>query len=307
VTPAPPSIRFAPSTTGFAHPGTLLSALLVWLDARSRGARVDLRLEDIDRERSRPEFVDAMPRDLEWFGLDWDRVVRQSERRSDHEAALDLLAAAGRLYPCACSRARVKALGRIAPDGGFAYDNRCRERPLPPGGWRAAAEPIRLRLPDDDIDVVDEGGLRLRQRPAVDMGDPVVVRRDGALAYHLAVVADDAAAGYGRLVRGRDLAASAPTQMLIYRLLGAPAPAYRHHFLFLEARGDKLAKFHGAVGVPELRRTMSAPELCGVLAHRAGLRRRPEPVGPRELIADFDWGRVRGDDAPLVWTGTRLE
>jgi glutamyl-Q tRNA(Asp) synthetase len=307
-TPAPPpSTRFAPSTTGVAHPGTLLSALLCWLDARSRGARVDLRLEDIDRERSRPEFITALPLDLEWFGLDWDRVVLQSERRRDHEAALDALAAAGRLYPCLCSRARVKGLGRIAPDGGFAYDNACRHRPLPPGGWRGAGEPIRLRLPDDAIDMGDEAGFRIRQVPGVDMGDPVVVRRDGAVAYHLAVVADDAAAGYGRLIRGRDLAASAPTQILIYRLLGRPVPAYRHHLLVLEPRGEKLAKFHGAVGVPELRGVFTAPELCGLLAHRAGLRERPDPVRPPELVGDFDWSRVRTADVALRWSGRTLE
>src|SRR5574342_516960 len=96
--------RFAPSTTGPAHPGTLLAALLCWLDARSRGGRVVLRLEDLDPERSRPAFAQAMREDLAWLGLDWDAVCEQHAARAHHEAALDRLAEQGRLYPCGCSR-----------------------------------------------------------------------------------------------------------------------------------------------------------------------------------------------------------
>src|SRR4051812_16827302 len=123
--------RFAPSTTGAAHPGTLLSALLVWLDARSRGGRVVLRLEDLDPERSSPGLGAAMVDDLAWLGLEWDAVEVQSELAAQHHAALDRLAGAGALYPCRCSRSERRASGRRAPDGGWAYDNRCRDRPLP--------------------------------------------------------------------------------------------------------------------------------------------------------------------------------
>ena len=96
--------RFAPSTTGEAHPGTLLAALLAWLDARSRGGRILLRLEDIDRERARDRHAGAIRDALAWLGLDWDAELVQSERAADHDAALDRLAAAGLLYPCTCSR-----------------------------------------------------------------------------------------------------------------------------------------------------------------------------------------------------------
>lgn len=302
-----PSTRFAPSTTGPAHPGTLLSGLLCWLDARSRGAAVDLRLEDIDPERSTPERVAELQRDLTWFGLDWDRTLLQSEQRETQERALDALAGGGHLYPCDCSRSRLRAVGRPAPDGGNAYDNHCRERTLPAGGgWRAAGTAVRLRLPDGAVEALDEGGLSLAQTPARDMGDPVVVRRDGAVAYHLAVVADDAAAGYGLIIRGRDLAASAPTQMLLYRLLGHEPPRYRHHFLFLEPRGGKLAKLHGAVGVPELRARLAPAALCGLIAGWAGLRPTLNPCTPRELLTDFDWNRVRREDRALRWDGHTL-
>jgi len=142
--------RFAPSTTGEAHPGTLLAALLVWLDARSRGGRVVLRLEDLDVTRTKAAWAEQMIDACRWLGLTWDEVVVQSERRAAHEAALDALAAAGRLYPCSCSRA-ARAGGRRAPDGSWAYDNTCRGRALPAGGWQAATEAIRVRLDDDRI------------------------------------------------------------------------------------------------------------------------------------------------------------
>jgi glutamyl/glutaminyl-tRNA synthetase len=300
-------MRFAPSTTGAAHPGTLLSGLLCWLDARARGAEVWLRLEDLDPERCRPGWAVAMRADLAWLGLDWDGEVVQSDRTDRHEAALDRLAAAGLLYPCSCSRSRLRALGRVAPDGGFAYDNGCRERPLPPGGWRACEEPLRVRLPDEAVTLYDEAGLDLSQHPARDSGDPVVRRRDGAMAYHLASVVDDGEGGMTRLIRGRDLAPSAATQWLLRRLLGFPEPALRHHFLLLEPRGDKLAKFHGAVGVESLRAVYTAERLTGLLAQWAGLRTEATPCRPVELVADFCWSRVRRDDLGVRWTGQRME
>jgi glutamyl/glutaminyl-tRNA synthetase len=293
--------RFAPSTTGPAHPGTLLAALLCWLDARSRGARLVLRLEDLDPERCRPEWSDAMVEALDWLGLDFDAVAAQSSRAGDHAAALDRLAAAGRLYPCRCTRSALRAAGA------GAYPGTCRERALPRGGWRAAREPLRARLPGGRIELADESGLAIAGDPSRDPGDPVVRRRDGAIAYHLAGVVDDAAAGVTRVVRGRDLADTTPTQVALQRLLDLPTPSYRHHLLLLEPRGDKLAKLHGAVGFAELRAVYGAPALCGVLARAAELRPTAAPVTPRELLADFSWARVRGSDRVLHWTGRALQ
>lgn len=298
--------RFAPSTTGHAHPGTLLSALLAWLDARSRGDRVILRFENLDPSRCKPEYLDAMAAHLAWFGLDWDAALTQSELRPQHEAALDRLQDLGVLYPCECSRSARQRSARRAPDGGFAYDNTCRGRSLPPGGWRAAGEPLRVRLPDEPIHLIDEGGVDLSQDPAADMGDPVVVRRDGAFAYHLVVVVDDAASGVDRVVRGRDIAPSSATQIALQRLLGVPTPRYRHHFLFLEPHGPKLAKFHGAVGVQELARHYSAHELCGFIAWAAGLQESAIPCHPRDLVASFSWQRVSSEDRVLRWQDDRL-
>lgn len=299
-------IRFAPSTTGHAHPGTLISALLCWLDARSRGVPFMLRLENLDPERCRPEYETAMLRDLEWLGLDWDVLVRQHEQRPHHEVALDALAERGLLYPCSCSRSRIKSLNRPAPDGGYAYDNYCRERPLPSGGWRACDEPLRVKLPAGEITVRDEGGFDYAQDPLRAMGDPVVRRRDGAMAYHLACVVDDARVGVRRLIRGRDLLPSAPVQVALQQSLGLPTPAYRHHFLLLENHGGKLAKFHGAVGAPVLREFYTSEALCGFLAHLAGLAPATNPCRPADLVDNFRWDRVRRHDLTLEWDGTVL-
>lgn len=298
--------RFAPTTSGYAHPGTLMSALLCWLDARSRGAKLGLRLENLDRERCRPEYAEAMQRDLAWLGLDWDVTQLQSDLHEQHEAALDRLAKLSLLYPCDCSRARLKSLGRLAPDGGYAYDNACRANKLPAHGWRACRVPLRLRLPDCRVDLRDEGGLMLSATPALDFGDPIVRRRDGACAYHLAVVVDDAAAGYSRLIRGRDLATSAATQVLLQQALNLPQPQYRHHLLLLEAHGKKLAKFHGAVAVPELRQHYTARQLCGLLAAWLGLNPQQQPMCPQDLLPVFNWAKVTTDDVLVGWDGQQL-
>jgi len=311
--------RFAPSTTGEAHPGTLLSGLLVWLDARARKGQALLRLEDLDRTRVKEAWSDQLLDATRWLGLDWDAVIVQSVRTASHERALDQLAAAGRLYPCTCTRAdrargagpvgsmtRGRADGRRAPDGGWAYENTCRGKPLPEGGWRAASGNVRVQLPDERIELVDDGGLDLSQTPARDMGDPIVRRRDGVIAYQLAVVVDDADEGITDVVRGRDIAPSTATQVMLQQLLGLPTPRYRHHFLLLEHTGDKLAKLHGSIPWSVVRAHYTGDELCGVLAHAAGLLDAPRPCTPSELVHTFTWTRVPTTDRPTHWRDARL-
>ena len=298
--------RFAPTTSGPAHPGTLLAALLSWLDARMRGAHITLRLEDIDSTRCTPASAADMRAALAWFDLDWDSESLQSENENYHAAALDRLAEQGRLYPCHCGRSELKRDGVRAADGGWRYTGTCRLRPLPAGGWRQCRDALRLRLDPGRITPRDEGGLDLDQDPLQKMGDPVLRRRDGTVAYHLAAVADDAAQRVTRVVRGRDLAPSTAIHVVLQHLLGFPTPMYRHHLLLLEERGDKLAKLHGAVGWNELRRSYEPQALCGILAYAAGLIEVPRSTTPQDLLPDFSWKRVRGDDRILRWTGTEL-
>jgi glutamyl/glutaminyl-tRNA synthetase len=298
--------RFAPTTSGPAHPGTLLAALLCWLDARSRGARLSLRLEDIDSTRCTPESADDMRSALEWFGLDWDEISLQSLNRSSHEAALDELAERGLLYPCACSRSEIKRSGERAADGGWRYSGSCRNRPLPKGGWRSVQETLRLRLTSERVEPRDEAGVDLAQDPAAEMGDPVLLGRSGSIAYHLASVVDDGRQQITRVVRGRDLAASTAIHVTLQRLLELSTPVYRHHFLLLEESGGKLAKLHGAVGWRALREHYAPEALCGLLAAVAGLVETAAPTHPGELLAAFDWKRVRDEDLLMHWTGESL-
>ena len=299
--------RFAPSTTGPAHPGTLLAALLCWLDSRSRGARLLLRLEDLDPERCRPEWSSGMRDDLLWLGLDWDALEAQSDAKERHARALDDLEARGVLYPCRCTRSQLRAQQAHNPELGSIYPGTCRPRQLPAGGWRACSETLRAELPETRIELRDASGVDLSGTPARDPGDPVVRRRDGAFAYPLAGVCDDAHAGVTHVVRGRGLAATTPTQAALQDLLELPRPHYRHHLLLLEELGGKLAKFHGAVGSPELRAHYTAPKLCGLLAQAAGLQADSAHTTPRELLPGFDWSRVAQRDRSLRWTGERLE
>ena len=299
--------RFAPSTTGPAHPGTLLAALLCWLDARSRGARMVLRLEDLDPERCREEFATAMIDDFAWLGLEWDAVERQSDYHARHSAALDRCAELGVLYPSAISRKDLAALGRRAPDGGWTYDNHERGTLLPAAGWRTSTAPLRVQLPAGIFTPKDLGGMNLAQDPALAFGDPVVRRRDGAIAYHLAVVVDDAAIGVTHVVRGHDIATSTATQVALQQVLGLPTPTYRHHVLLLERHQQKLAKFHGSVGAHVLRQHYGAAELCGWLAAVAGLLPTPTACTPAELLPHFSWERVRSDDVFVHWNGKSLE
>lgn len=291
--------RFAPSITGAAHPGTLLAALLCWLDARSRGARIVLRLEDLDTTRMKEGQREEMCEALAWLGLDWDEVQMQSQLRAQHEEALDALAAGGHLYPCECSRKSWRARGKASPDGGVAYDNRCRGRSLPVGGWRESKDCLRMHLPDRQVSLVDESGVALQQNPAAEMGDPVAVRRDGVIAYNLVVVVDDARSGVTRVVRGNDLASSTATHYLVQELLQVPHPRYRHHFLLLEDRASKLAKIRGSEPYGVLKEHYTGAEFCGRLAQVANLREDPSACEPSELLGGFSWKQIRSED--VLW------
>jgi len=292
--------RFAPTTSGRAHPGTLLAALLCWLDARRRGGEVRLRLEDLDRERTKTGYVEGLAHDFDWFGLDWDGVDRQSDAADRHRAAIAGLVADGRVYACDCSRATIREAGRVAPDGSYAYPGTCRANRVSAASWRSEARPLRLELGSDAIRLRDESGADLSGDAAALFGDPLLRRRDGATSYHLASVLDDAAAGVDRVVRGRDLLASTLLQVALQRVLGLATPSYRHHCLFLERRGGKLSKLHGAVDVPALRAHYGAEELCGALAGFVGLGDGGR-CAPRDLVSGFEWARVSKDDVLIEW------
>ncbi len=264
----------APSTSGDAHLGTLLSALLAWLDARSVHGKLLLRLDDLDRHRHRDNFEDELLEAFEALGLNWDQQVRQSDRISVYEAGLDALAAQKLLYPCDCGRTQVRQAGVRLSDGSYRYDGHCRDRVFN-GGWRDWDKAIRIRLPAE-----------------APLGDVVVRRSDAVIGYHLATVLDDIDLKVSRVVRGADLELSSQTQAFMFAALDAPAPEFFHHLLLMEDAATKLAKSRASVGWRHLRTTTSPQELCGRLAHMAGVQQSATPCEPKDLVEKFSWAHV---------------
>jgi glutamyl-tRNA synthetase len=246
--------RFAPSPTGTLHLGNLRTALLAWLFARSAGARYIVRMEDLDTGRVRPGSAEEQLADLAAIGLDWDGdVVYQSARLSLYEDAIAQLRAAGRVYECYCTRAEIRAAAS-APHGPLpegAYPGTClRLSAAELEAKRANGRPPALRVRADAAHVTFEDRLLGAQEGVVD--DFVVQRGDGATAYNLAVVVDDAAQGIGEVVRGADLVDSTPRQLFLARLLSLPEPSYAHVPLVLGPDGARLAKRHGDVTLREV-------------------------------------------------------
>ena len=256
-----PTGRFAPSPTGPLHVGNLRTALLAWLFARSSGSTFLVRIEDLDRAAAREHHVRAHLADLKALGLDWDgEVVRQSHRFGRYEAALDRLAADGLLYPCYCSRREVLAAVSAphGPQPGGAYPGTCRDltprdRAAREAGGRRPA--WRVRAGGQRVEVVD----RLHGGFDAVVDDFVVRRADGAPAYQLAVVVDDADQRVGEVVRGDDLLDSTPRQAWLGRRLELPIPTYAHVPLVLGADGERLAKRHGAVTLSDLAAAGASP------------------------------------------------
>jgi glutamyl-tRNA synthetase len=297
--------RFAPSPTGPLHLGNLRTAFLAWLFARSAGARFLVRVEDLDRSRVRPGIEEAQLDDLAALGLDWDGpVVRQSERGALYEEAISRLDAGDLLYPCYCTRAEIRA-AVSAPHGIAAsdrYPGTCRELSVAERAEKeASGRPPALRVRAEGARAGFEDRLLGGQEGEVD--DFVVRRNDGAPAYNLAVVVDDADQGVGEVVRGADLVDSTPRQILLYRMLGLPAPRYAHVPLVLGPDGRRLAKRHGAVTLADRRAAGEMPE--GVLAWMAtslGLAEPGEKPKLPDLLTRFDPARLPRE--PTIWNPT---
>jgi len=244
-----PHGRFAPSPTGPLHFGSLVAAVGSYLEARHLGGRWSLRIEDLDRPRCRDEFAEEMLRTLAAFGFAWDGMVTwQSRRGQAYDRALERLADLGQIYPCACTR-RELADSQLAPDGAVVYPGTCRGG-LPPGKTARAS---RLRVPAETIGFVDAIQGAMSQNLAIEVGDFVLQRADGIFAYQLAVVVDDAEQGITEVVRGADLLASTPRQVLLQRLLGYGTPRYAHLPVAVDRSGEKLSKQSRALAVDSAR------------------------------------------------------
>ena len=297
--------RFAPTPSGRMHLGNLLAALLAWLDARSGGGELVLRIEDLDTQRTSRLFAAQLLDDLRWLGLDWDQGglepdYRQSHRTACYEEAFRLLEERGLIYPCYCSRTeRMAASAPHREDGAVVYSGRCfrltaaERAKLERQGRRPA---WRVRCPDLSVTGEDGNCGTYTENLARDCGDFIVRRSDGVFAYQLAVVVDDALMGVNHVVRGRDLLCSAPRQAWLHEVLGYPPPRFFHTPLLLAPDGRRLAKRDHDLDMGALRERYSPGELTGLLAWYAGLVDRPEKVTAAELVPLFSWAKVPKND-----------
>jgi len=271
-----PISRFAPSPNGYLHLGHAYSALMTHGMAQAIGGTMLLRIEDIDLNRSKPEFVDAIFEDLHWLGLTWpEPVMRQSDRFAAYAQAFEKLVQMGMLYPCFCSRTEVAEHSHgTDPDGAPRYGGTCRAIPrdvalerIAKGeraAWRIDMKSALIAvdwllvghelLPVGAAPVkMPEQGYWRRELHPEDWGDAVIVRKDTPTSYHLSVVVDDAAQGVTHVSRGMDLLFSTDLQVLLQCLLNLPTPFYAHHRLVLDGDERKLSKSKGAPSLRSLR------------------------------------------------------
>lgn len=299
--------RFAPSPTGRMHLGNVFAALISWLSARKEGGKWILRIEDLDPQRSRIDHARLIEDDLAWLGLDWDEggvdgkgpngPYCQSMRGEIYKEALEKLQATGLTYPCFCTRADIMATQ--APhesDGRVVYAGTCRPSRL--GGTFDEAtvdrpeRAIRLFVPDKDMTFTDKLYGSQTVNLAAHCGDFVLRRADGAWAYQLAVVIDDALMGVTEVVRGSDLLLSSAQQIYLYDLLGYPAPQFAHVPLLCNEKGIRLSKRDSSLSMEELRKEYTPSQLIGQLAYIAGILPEPFPISARGLLPLFSWSAI---------------
>jgi glutamyl-tRNA synthetase len=297
--------RFAPSPTGRLHLGNLRSALLGWLAARAANGTFQLRIEDLDPDRSKPEHVDGIFEDLEFLGLSWDgEVLHQSRRAEVYRAALERLRAVGRVYDCTCSRAEVAraASAPHAGEDGVIYPGTCRTGATSRPG---RAPSMRFLVKSGVVHFIDDFYGPFSQDVEHAVGDFVVQRTDGVASYQLAVVVDDAMSDVTHVLRGDDLLSSTPRQLMLIEALGLKAPRYAHVPLLLQPDGKRLAKRHGSLTVRGLRdRGVSSEAIIGLLAKWSGLG-DGSPCRASELIDGFSLQKVRRE--PTVVHDVELE
>jgi glutamyl-Q tRNA(Asp) synthetase len=259
--------RFAPSPTGYLHRGHAFSALTAFDAARQAGGRFILRIEDIDQTRCRPQFEAAILEDLAWLGFQWEEPVRrQSEHLADHHNALRELGERGLIYRCFRTRREVAEAIASAPHGAMevfrgaplsAEDEAARVEAGEPFAWRLSLDAAERALGGfASLTFLEEGegperGV-VQARPALG-GDVVLARKDVGVAYHLAVVVDDALQAITHVIRGEDLFEATHVQRLLQALLGLPVPTYRHHRLLTGPDGRRFAKRDRAETLRELR------------------------------------------------------
>lgn len=276
--PSRPVLRFAPSPNGYLHLGHALSALVGYRLSRKLKGKFLIRIEDIDRTRSRENYISAIFEDLQWLGLTWERdVLRQSQEAEHYLKAAARLSDMGLLYPCFATRSEILAAATAGgrdplrdPDGAIVYPGLHRDLPAKEVRRRLAAgerPAMRIRMdlaielakrrlrgePLTFTELAPDGRVQTFEAQPQRWGDAVIQRKDFPASYHLAVVVDDARQNITHVTRGRDLFASTSIHRLLQVLLDLPEPIYHHHRLLYDSNGNKLSKSHGSQSLRELR------------------------------------------------------
>lgn len=283
------------------HLGNLFTALLAWLSVRADGGEFVLRIEDLDPDRSRAEYAEAIRDDLRWLGLDWDREMPlQSTQTPVYAEQFERLRKRGLIYPCFCTRNELHAASAPhASDGTLLYAGTCRNLTPAQIASQTRKPAWRIRVPEETISFRDGVFGAETQNLATACGDFILRRSDGVYAYQLAVVCDDALGGITQVVRGCDLLPSTPRQIWLGRELGFVQPAYYHVPLLVAPDGRRLSKRERDLDMEHLRRRYTPEQLTGRLAFLAGLRPEVSAVAPKELAHGFTWGVIHKNDIPI--------
>ena len=296
MTPDRPTVtRFAPSPTGYIHVGNLRTALMNYLIARKSGGQFILRLDDTDQERSKQEYADGIMTDLDWLGLHWDRVEKQSLRMPRYREAADQLRTAGRFYECFESPVeldlkRKKQLNMGRPPVydrtslHLTADERAAMRAEGRDGyWRFLLNQNRIEWPDGIL-----GPISI---DAASVSDPVLIRADGQVLYTFASSVDDIDMGVTFIVRGSDHVTNTATQIQIMQAMGGTPPSFAHHSLLTGPHGEELSKRLGVLALRDLRARGVEPLALLSLMARLGSSKPVELAGSmEELIDGFDIG-----------------
>ena len=289
--------RFAPTPSGRMHLGNVFAALIAWLSVRSQDGEMVLRMEDLDTQRTSPEFAQILREDLLWLGLNWDRETPpQSQRTAVYNEYFEKLDAMGLLYPCYCTRSQLHSVN--APhlsDGTYVYPGTCRNLTEDQRAAFDRKPAWRVMVPDRVWNVEDKIQGHYACNLATDCGDMVVRRADGVYVYQLAVTVDDGEAGVTEVVRGMDLLSSAPRQMYLQELFGFSHPVYAHVPMLLAPDGRRLSKRDRDLDLGVLRQRLTPETLIGILAHAAGLIDRETPISAEELAKEFAWEKLQGE------------
>jgi glutamyl-tRNA synthetase len=313
--------RLAPSPTGAQHLGNARTFLIAWLLARRTNSPIWLRIEDLETPRVKDWATQQAIEDLLWLGLDWDEILLDGERKNyilqtdrlqHYEQILIDLQQRELAYPCTCTRSQIESISAAPHEfnlDGPVYPGTCSSNSVRdaiglvekqiPFAWR-------FRIPSRKMEFVDQfAGLQKIENPHRQLGDFIVARASGAIAYQLAVVVDDHDMKVEQVVRGDDLLISTFRQLVLYDALNWTAPQFCHLPLVVGLDGRRLAKRHGDTRLSTYRDAgIKAESIIGMLAYRSGLIDQFHPISAKELLAIDPLSKLSRN--PLVVDSTRL-